>query len=298
MNRILGALVGILALNGCVGTADDDTLQGVEDEAVDTAVEAMNPAGLYYYGAFGGNGRTCGTCHPVGTGTFNPAQAKARYAANPNDPLFRPMDSDDGTGSSYKRLLTEATVVVNIDLPPNVKLASDPSATSIALYRGTPSTVDIPALDPVLMWDGRAASLEEQAAGAILGHAQAPKLPGANDIAKIIQFEKGFFSSATLKNYASGGPAPVLPDGNTLTEKRGRKWFDTTVPTGICAHCHSGPMLNETNQYNVFGLPPGERFITAFVSELNPAERPLSTYLFTKGDGSKITVTTPDPGRR
>jgi cytochrome c peroxidase len=291
---MMWTLAAILALSGCSGASGSTA----EDEgAIGSAMEALSNADLYTNETFGGNGRTCATCHPTGTGTFSPAEAQARYAADPNDPLFRALDSDDGSGSSYQRLLTHATVLVGISLPPNVKLSSDPEATSATFERGIPSTLDTPALDPVLMADGRAASLEDQAGGAILGHAQAPDAPADKAIAKIVEFEEKLFSSKQLKAYAEGGPAPVLPEGSTDAEKRGRAWFDSSVPSGVCAHCHSGPMLNETNEFNVFSLPAGARFVTAFVSELNPGDLPAQTFLFTNDDGTTTTVTSPDPGR-
>lgn len=273
----------------------DDADEG--EGPIGSTAEALSGSSLYTSATFGGNGRTCATCHPIGTGTFSAADAKARHAWNPSDPLFRPIDSDDGTGSSYTRLLTYATVNVDITLPSNVKLASQPGAKTVSLERSTPTTLDTPALDPVLMWDGRAADLEDQATGAILGHAQAPHVPGKNDLDKIIDYEMTLFSSKALKKYASGGPAPVLPTPVSEAEKRGAKWFDTSVPTGVCAHCHSGPMLNECNQFNVFGLPAGTRFVTAFVSELNPRNLPAKTFIFTNPDKSTTTVSSPDPGR-
>lgn len=293
MSRILSISAAVLALSGCVGSADS----GPEDEgAIDSVTEALNGQALYANEDFGGNGRTCATCHPTGTGTFSPAEAQARYAADPTDPLFRAIDSDSGEGSSYTRLLQHATVHVTIALPPNVKLVSAPKATSVTLERGVPSTLDTPALDPVLMYDGRAASLEDQAEDAILTHAEAPGAPASRDLKAISAFEQKLFSSNALKKYAKGGQAPSLPKGNTAAEKRGAKWFDTSVPTAVCAHCHSGPMLNETNQFNVFGLPAKARFVTAFVSELNPRGLPKKKYHFTV-DKTVKTVETPDPGR-
>lgn len=303
MGRILGMLVAVLAmngLNGCIaesfdasGEIDADTTEGPTAEVH----EALSSADLFTSGTFGGNGRSCTTCHSLETGTFSAADAKARFAANPSDPLFRPIDSDNGKGTSYKRLLRDATVSVSIWLPANVMLVGSPNASAATFYRGTPTTIDTPALDPAIMWDGRESTLEGQAIDAILGHAEAPQQPCWNDIEKVVAFERKQFSSKTLKKYANGGPAPVLPAGNTASEKRGRAWFDDTVPSGVCAHCHTGPMLNEAGPFNVFGFPVGTRFITAFVSELNPGNRPLQTFLFNNDDGSTTTVTTPDPGR-
>ena len=47
---------------------------------------------------FGGNGRTCATCHSRETGTFSASDAQARLTANPNDPLFVHDGSDDENG--------------------------------------------------------------------------------------------------------------------------------------------------------------------------------------------------------
>src|SRR5262249_3887680 len=119
MSRILGALaVSIVALSGCGGVGDE--------ELVGDDTEALNGADLYTSATFGGNGRTCATCHPTGTGTFSPADAQARHAANKKDPLFRSLDSDNGKGKSFKTLLEDATVNVEIALPANVKIAGNP----------------------------------------------------------------------------------------------------------------------------------------------------------------------------
>lgn len=293
MTKILVISAALLALSGC-GSMDGSADEG--DEQITSVEEELSGSGLYMHETFDGNGRTCATCHPLGTGTFSPAEAQARFVANPKEPLFRAIDSDEGKGKSYKRLLTHATVFVTIPLPKNVKLASHPKAKSVTLERGVPSTLDTPALDPVLMYDGRNDSLEEQAEGAIHGHAEATRQPKDSELAKISHFEEKLFSSPALKKYANGGAAPELPAGSTESEKRGATWFDSSVPSGVCAHCHSGPMLNEANEFNVFGFPVGTRFITAFVSELNPRKLPAKQFLFT--EGNKVTkVTTPDPGR-
>src|SRR6185436_1085947 len=51
---------------------------------------------LFERETFGGNGRTCLTCHSRKTGTVSPRDAQARFAANRNDPLFLHDGSDDG----------------------------------------------------------------------------------------------------------------------------------------------------------------------------------------------------------
>src|SRR5687767_8053229 len=41
---------------------------------------------LFETETFGGNGRTCATCHSPETGTFSTADVQRRLAANPSDP--------------------------------------------------------------------------------------------------------------------------------------------------------------------------------------------------------------------
>lgn len=280
-----------LALVGCAVTEDDGT-GTVAQEAVGEGRR------LFEHERFGGNGRTCAACHGKGTGTVSPAEAQARFAADPDDPLFRALDSDDGVGTSYTRLLADATIRVTLPLPPSWRLADDPSATTVTVRRGIPSTLNVPALDPLLMLDGRNASLQEQAHGAINSHYAPGRQPTAAELDLIAQHQvtSKFFSSAELESYANGGPAPVLPPGTTAAQQRGRKWF-VTSNEGVCSHCHDGPMLNQTNQFLAAPFPPGTRFFTAFVSELNKAGTPARTFVITNADGSETTLTSPDPGR-
>src|SRR3954470_8544463 len=110
---------------------------------------------LFTTETFGGNGRTCQTCHSSLTGTVSPQDAQRRYRRNPSDPLFLFDGSDDGQGHGVDRMLTDATILVSIPLPQNVSMGDDPNARSVVLRRGTPTTLNTPSLDPVLMLDGR-----------------------------------------------------------------------------------------------------------------------------------------------
>jgi cytochrome c peroxidase len=57
-------------------------------------------------------------------------------------------------------------------------------------------------------------------------------------------------------------------------------------------------MLNQTNKFlPVSGLPPGARFQTVGVSELNAAGNPRREFIFTNPDGTETHVFSPDPGR-
>ena len=264
---------------------------------------------LFEEATFGGNGRTCRTCHSAATGTVSPADAAKRFKQDPTDALFVHDGSDDGQGHGVSRMLRDATVLVTVQLPANVMLDDDPGARSVTLRRAVASTLNTPALDPVLMLDGRKANLEAQAAGAIGDHAQGV-LPSPADLHAIAEFQKtnAFFSSPELRRFAAGGPAPALPNGNTTSEKRGRRFFEDVPPDpadgfkpGLCAHCHSGPLLNATNQFaqDFIGLPipAGERFISVAVSEINAAQNPTHEYVFNRGLANELRIVSPDPGR-
>jgi cytochrome c peroxidase len=253
---------------------------------------------------FGGNGRTCLTCHNSATGTVSPEEAQARFAVNPQDPLFLHDGSDDGQGNGFSRMLADATIRVGISLPENVSLADDPQARSVVLHRGIPTTLNTPALDKVLMSDGRQPDLESQAFGAVQDHYQSTATPSQKDMLDVAAYEQtdSFFSSKELRKFALGGPAPKLPQGKTASEKRGRLFFEDvpiTSPTqkaGLCAACHSGPMLNESSA--LFPLfPPGTRFTSVLVSELNTAGNPMRSFVFRNTDGTTETIFSPDPGR-
>ena len=252
---------------------------------------------------FGGNGRTCRTCHSNHTGTFSPEEALARLIEDPRDALFVDDGLDDGvTGTT--RITEHATVRIEIPLPRDVILTDDPARRSVILNRGTPTTLNTPALDPMLMYDTREPNLQLQAFNAIHGHAQNTREPTALELDLIKEFQQTdprFFSSEALRVFANGGPPPQLPAGTTESERRGRAMFDNVpfdgvTTTGICNICHSGPMLNRFAPGNSFGFPPGGRRASIGVSERNLMANPVYTFLVREPDGGTFTITTPDPG--
>jgi hypothetical protein len=227
-------------------------------------VVATRGGQLFEHETFGGNGRTCRTCHSRENGTLTPTQVDALLGSDPGDPLFRSIDSDDGYDNAYTRIRENATIRVTLPLPPNIRIKEDPTATMFTVNRGIPTTLDISLTDQVLMADGRAADLPAQALGAIEAHYQAPAPASTADTQAIAAFEAtaGFFSSAATERFARGGPAPELPLGNTDAEVRGRRFLE---PGGQCAVCHDGPMLNTTSADNAaFGA--GNRVESNLVS--------------------------------
>jgi cytochrome c peroxidase len=265
---------------------------------------------LFERATFGGNGRTCRTCHSQASGTVSPQDAQQRFRKDPNDLLFLLGGSDDGHGHGITRMLKDATVLVRVPLAPNVRVADDPGARSVVVRRGISTTLNTPALDPVLTADGREPSLETQAARAILDHNRGT-VPSDEELSAIASFEKTFFSSPELKRFAlDGGPAPQLPQGNTESEKRGRRFFEDVPPDpsqglkpGLCAHCHSGPLMNQTNKFaaafipSPAPIPAGQRFLNVGVSEFNSANNPVREFIFNAGTPQEKRISSPDPGR-
>ena len=260
---------------------------------------------LFRRALFGGNGRTCLTCHLLDTGTVSTEQVREAFAIDPGGPLFRALDSDDGAGQSYEELLSHSTFTVEIPMHPNIRLADAPSADTVTVRRSTLSTNNI-ALDPVLMWDGRDADLETQALNAIDNHAESTEQPAEQELARIATFqEELLFSSWRLRLFANGGSPPYLPAGRTAAEKRGRAFFVPRPDRSNCATCHSGPMLNEVSEVGRAALPPpvqavfpaGFRFANTSVSAFNSTNQPVHDWLLSRPDGTVHSFSSPDPGR-
>jgi cytochrome c peroxidase len=273
--------------------------------------QAQEGRRLFERETFGGNGRTCQTCHSRETGTLSPADVRQRFKTNPQDPLFLHDGSDDGFGNGSSRIRKDATILVTIPLAANVSLADDPSARTVTLRRAIPSTLNTPALDPVLMLDGRQPSLDAQAAGAIQDHALGV-VPSAASLRAIAEFQKtsAFFSSAAVRQFALQGRPLELPAGRTPSEQRGRRFFEDVPPDlsqglkpGLCAHCHSGPLLNTTNEFaaafipSPAPIPKGQRFLSVGISEFNDAGNPLREFVFNAGTPQERRIVSPDPGR-
>jgi cytochrome c peroxidase len=277
--------------------------------ALSAPARADEPSRLFEEETFGGNGRTCLTCHSSENGTLTLQQIAAIFAADPDDPLFLHDGSDDFQGNGVSRIRRDGTILVRRSLPPNIRLVANPLIRTVTLRRGIPTTMNTPGLDPVLMYDGRAPNLIQQALGAITDHAQATILPSQTELAQIAGFQttSAFFSSPGLFSFSQGGQTPTLPAGNTASERRGRAFFDDvpldpTQTRGICAICHSGPMLNEVNAFNPIPVPPffvpeGERFQSILSAELLPNGDPQQAYLVTQPGSLPSVVLHTDPGR-
>jgi cytochrome c peroxidase len=245
-----------ISLAGCV-ELDDESL-GTTSAASSSDGQASAGQALFEHQTFAGNGTTCRTCHSEASGT------------------------------------SAATIGITMPLPANVHIVEQPDARSVTLVRGIPTVVNS-ALEPVLMLDGREDNLVDQARGAVHAHFDNGREPTDTELGLIASYEGTLFSSDDVRAFADGGPAPELPVAHTDAEARGRTFFERGQ-RGLCAQCHSGPMLNTTNDLNVV-QPGNSRFSTAFVSEFNTAGNPALTYVFDLPDGRTLTMVTPDPGR-
>jgi len=263
---------------------------------------------LFEKETFGGNGRTCQTCHSKRTGTLTLDDVQRTLEKpDPDDPfLIHDALDDDGVGTT--RVQTHATIRYTIPLPPWISMGDDPGATHVTVFRGIPSTRNTPALDPILLHDGRAPTLQQQALDAIHDHYQNAVEPTAAQLDAIAAFQQTnahFFSSNELRRFGAGGPPPELPPGRTPAEQRGRTFlvdapFTPPSKNGICALCHGGPMLNMVNQAHsdfVGGRPrPGVRFFNTGVTIVNQPNNPIRTWIINDGINPVVTVRSPDVG--
>ena len=131
-------------------------------------------------------------------------------------------------------------------------------------------------------------------------------MPTAKELEQIAVFERTrpFFSSKELLDVrldraragAAARPHRVGEAGAAASSRTCRS-VAPEQKAGICAVCHSGPMLNETNQF--FPAPPlrrGGRFQSMLVSELNEAGNPVHDFVFKNPDGTTTLVVEPGSG--
>src|SRR4029450_12387721 len=154
MHRPLIALVPAVALM-CALAASIGAPAASSWIAIEaSAAEVSEGQRLFDHETFGGNGRTCRTCHSGDDGTITLEEVGERLREDPLDPLFL-HDGLDDFFSGTTRITAHATILIERELPAGVVLVDDPSATSVVFARGVPSTVNTPALDPALMYDMR-----------------------------------------------------------------------------------------------------------------------------------------------
>ena len=226
-----------------------------------------------------GNGRACADCHmPTDHFQLSPASVEARFRLlqlrrrwNPNadDPLFRPVDADDSrtngeAASDFSNLRQNGLVRITLPLPATIRLI-DPATnavsneTSVDVWRMVPTVNDVALTGPdasLPVWprdpnptggyqlDARLTTLQEQAAGALVNHAQIQDAPAQQFLDDLSSFQRVLFTNhrvRALSDAVRAGATP-LPDPDPRLnelEEQGKAVFDRA-----CRHCHGGPGLS------------------------------------------------------
>ncbi len=288
-----------------------------------------------------GNGRSCADCH-MATDHFqlSPAGAEARFRLlqlrrrgdrHADDPLFRPIDADDfrtngENASDFSNLRENGLVRIVFPLPAKIRLidpaTNAPSAeTFVDVWRSVPS-VDNVALtgpDDVNPWtrgpnafggyqlDGRVSTLQEQALGALVHHAQVEGTPSQGLLDDLASFQRVLFTNHRVRALADAvrdgaQPPPDADPPLTELEEQGKVVF-----TRACSQCHGGPGgsngqapvvrfhdINTQCPRPVDTVSPA-RF--TFASCAPQLARNARTYQITLANGTTIRRTSSDPGR-
>ncbi len=276
---------------------------------------------------------------------FEALQQKRHHNKNADDPLFRPVDADDfrvngDSATDFSNLVTNGLIRVTMPLPLNVKLV-DPvtgsvtDETSVDLWRAVMPIPNVAITGPdgvAPIWppvprapimgqdpngpnrqggyqhDGRFGTLQEQARGALIAHAQVSVEPPQRMLDDLAVFQKTLFSSPGVRHLAdailSGSvtfPDPD-PELNEL-ELQGKVVFNRA-----CAQCHGGTLHPSGSTPEAAIVRPIVRYHNIQTACPRPTtdgfapcplrlERNARMYRITRADGTFQFVTTSDPGR-
>jgi cytochrome c peroxidase len=277
---------------------------------------------------------------------FDALQAKREQNKNADDPLFRPVDADDfringDSAADFSNLVENGLVRVTMPLPLNLKLidtvTGQPSdETSVDLWRAVMPVLNvaITGSDSVLpIWppgaprppimgqdpngpnrqggyqhDARFGTLQEQARGALIAHAQVSVEPPQRMLDDLTAFQQTLFSSPSvelLANSILSGSTPFPdpdPELNEL-EQQGKVVFNRA-----CAQCHGGTLHPSGSTPEATIVRPIVRYHNIATACPRPTTdgyapcperlaRNSRTYRITLANGTFQFVTTSDPGR-
>jgi cytochrome c peroxidase len=288
-----------------------------------------------------GNGRSCNDCHMItqqfrltpaaAEARFQKLQYRRRYDRKADDPLFRPIDADDfringDKASDYSNLRQNGLIRITFALPPNMRLI-DPATngpsdeTTVDVWRMVPGVTDVKLTGPdgLNPWprgpnvtggyqlDGRFLTLQEQALGALLDHAQIQNPPQQRLLDDLSSFQRVLFTNERVRALSDAidegvTPLPSADPPLNALEQQGK-----TVFTRACAQCHGGPGQSTPQ-------PPVVRFHDIAsqcprpVDTVSPARfnfapcpprlaRNARIYEITMPNGTKVRRTSSDPGR-
>ena len=288
-----------------------------------------------------GNGRSCNDCHMV-TDHFqlSPAdverrfqflQWRRRFNPDADDPLFRPIDADDfrtngDAASDFSTLRQNGLIRISFPLPASMKLidpvTNQPSAeTFVDLWRMVPTVNDVKLTGPDgenpwprgpnpsggYQLDARMGTLQDQALGALLNHAQVQDPPPQEFLDDLHSFQRVLFTNDRVRDLADAIDAGTdpLPDPDPSLnelEQQGKVVF-----TRACAQCHGGPRLS-TAQLPVVRYHGIQTQCPRPVDTVTPPRwafapcppalaRKVRTYEITLANNTKVRLTTSDPAR-
>jgi mono/diheme cytochrome c family protein len=279
-------LVSALLVAGCTGAPPGESRSALDEPDAPAGAHLFNSALPHT------NGRSCATCH-VASDHFALTPAHVA-AADPSDALFNAIDADDPdadvlTFDHLRAGLVRITLPLadNLDVIDGDGNVITNAARTIFVWRGVP-TVENVAYTAPYQYDGRAATLEAQADGALHAHSQIDREPPAALLGKIADFQRTLFSSPAAAEVAAAlaegrTPPPLdlhLPPDSDAAQGQ-------TLFLGICARCHGSPTTNTIVEEEVFDsffpvqhadgtvdvdgfLPTGVAIVTNFMQGVRP----------------------------
>ena len=170
-----------------------------------------------FFQNLGSNGRTCFTCHePQDAWGLSAQHARQRFAADPQDPLFRLVDgatcpsdkvrTPEQMRAAYSLVMGKGLIRIGLPLQSTmqfkVTVMSDPYGCNtdprtgltgpqsgiVSVYRRPLPSTNLGFLSTI-MWDGREPDLFLQSVHATTGHAQGSVPPTAEQQQEIVTFE-------------------------------------------------------------------------------------------------------------
>ncbi len=286
------------------------------------------------------NGRSCADCHTaVDHFQLSPAVAEFRFQLlqlrrrrNPNadDPLFRPIDADDfrtngNNASDFSNLRQNGLIRITFDLPSNMKLidpvTNQPSSeTAVDVWRMVPSVFNVKLTGPDgqnpwprgpnptggYQLDGRRGTLQEQALGALMAHAQIQNAPSQQFLDDLTTFQNVLFSSHGVRKLSEAVDAGTVPLPDPDPELNELEQQGKVVFIRACSQCHGGPGQSTASVPRRFHdintqcprkvdtvSPPRWNFKPCAPS----LTRNARTYQIILADGTTARRTSSDPGR-
>ena len=277
---------------------------------------------------------------------YDELQERRQHDDQADDPLFRPVDADDfringPNATDFSNLVENGLIRVTMPLPLNVRLIDPISGlpsneTSVDLWRAVMPVLNVAITGPdgvLPIWppgvprtpilgqdpngpnrqggyqhDGRFGTLQEQARGALIAHAQVSVEPPQRMLDDLAAFQQSLFSSREVDYLAdeilAGSTTFSDPDSQlTELEQQGKVTFNRA-----CAQCHGGSLHPSGSTPETMFPRPIVRYHNILTACPRPTTdgfapcpqrlaRNARTYRITLANGTFQFVTTSDPGR-